>query len=280
VFVSQERDGDGEPTHLCVMPTAGQHVAESDAEWARQMLNRPDDAGTASATDAEMTPQQYALLDAARDVALSTEAPAAELAGRHLARMAGETFGYPLPEPVQREGGLAGFLYGRPVNAEAETLRANLRNVRDALTETQGDLQTQIQITQDVRTERDQALAEAKKYKEAARKYQDEHAKEVAEVDTLRAKLADAERALAEIRPIVEELDDDTVHDGSYADILRSGIDRMKAAVLDAAAQIVERNVALVWEKGKLPGVDQATEYAAECLRAEARTARNEADLG
>lgn len=40
VFVSMERDGDGQPTHLCAMPTAGQHVAESDAEWARRMLNQ------------------------------------------------------------------------------------------------------------------------------------------------------------------------------------------------------------------------------------------------
>lgn len=39
VFVAMERDGDGQPTHLYVAPTAGQHVAESDAEWARARLN-------------------------------------------------------------------------------------------------------------------------------------------------------------------------------------------------------------------------------------------------
>ena len=39
VFVASECDGDGQPTHLYVAPTAGQHVAESDAEWARKLLN-------------------------------------------------------------------------------------------------------------------------------------------------------------------------------------------------------------------------------------------------
>lgn len=39
VFVASEVDGDGQPTHLYVAPTAGQHVAESDAEWARARLN-------------------------------------------------------------------------------------------------------------------------------------------------------------------------------------------------------------------------------------------------
>jgi hypothetical protein len=38
-FVADERDGDGQPTHLYVAPTAGQHVAESDAEWVRRRLN-------------------------------------------------------------------------------------------------------------------------------------------------------------------------------------------------------------------------------------------------
>lgn len=42
VFVALERDGDGQPTHLYVAPTAGQHVAESDAEWARARLNMVD----------------------------------------------------------------------------------------------------------------------------------------------------------------------------------------------------------------------------------------------
>lgn len=39
VFVASEVDGDGQPTHLYVAPTAGQHVAESDAEWVRTRLN-------------------------------------------------------------------------------------------------------------------------------------------------------------------------------------------------------------------------------------------------
>lgn len=39
VFVASERDSDGQPTHLYVAPTAGQHVAESDAEWVRAKLN-------------------------------------------------------------------------------------------------------------------------------------------------------------------------------------------------------------------------------------------------
>ena len=39
VFVASEVDGDGQPTHLYVAPTAGQHVAESDAEWVRARLN-------------------------------------------------------------------------------------------------------------------------------------------------------------------------------------------------------------------------------------------------
>lgn len=38
-FVASERDSDGQPTHLHVAPTAGQHVAESDAQWVRGLLN-------------------------------------------------------------------------------------------------------------------------------------------------------------------------------------------------------------------------------------------------
>lgn len=41
VWVGPERDGDGEPVTLRVSPTGGQHVAESDAEWAREKLNAP-----------------------------------------------------------------------------------------------------------------------------------------------------------------------------------------------------------------------------------------------
>jgi len=39
VYVTQHRDGDGQPTSLHASPTGGQHVAESDAEWARRRLN-------------------------------------------------------------------------------------------------------------------------------------------------------------------------------------------------------------------------------------------------
>jgi hypothetical protein len=68
-----------------------------------------------AAEPADLTPVQYALLDAVKDVALAPEAPAAKYATEQLARLAGEAFGYPLPAPVVREGGLAGFLLGRPV---------------------------------------------------------------------------------------------------------------------------------------------------------------------
>lgn len=64
---------------------------------------------------ADITPEQAALLDAVRDVALSTDAMAGEYAGKQLVRLAAAAFGYPLPEPVQREGGVAGFLFGRPI---------------------------------------------------------------------------------------------------------------------------------------------------------------------
>jgi hypothetical protein len=41
VYVSSERDGDGQPTALIVARSAGAHVAESDAEWIRRRLNGP-----------------------------------------------------------------------------------------------------------------------------------------------------------------------------------------------------------------------------------------------
>lgn len=40
-YVASERDGDGQPTHLRVEPSAGAHVAETDAEWLRQLLTAP-----------------------------------------------------------------------------------------------------------------------------------------------------------------------------------------------------------------------------------------------
>jgi len=38
-FLSSERDGDGQPMQIIVARSAGAHVAESDAEWARARLN-------------------------------------------------------------------------------------------------------------------------------------------------------------------------------------------------------------------------------------------------
>lgn len=38
VFVSLDKDGDGQPTHLFVCPSDGSHVAESDAEWLRKLI--------------------------------------------------------------------------------------------------------------------------------------------------------------------------------------------------------------------------------------------------
>ncbi|MFJ7999009.1 hypothetical protein ACIQ7D_17935 [Streptomyces sp. NPDC096310] len=40
--VSDDRDGDGQPTQIIVARSAGAHVAESDAEWIRQRLNGPE----------------------------------------------------------------------------------------------------------------------------------------------------------------------------------------------------------------------------------------------
>lgn len=39
VYVSPERDGDGQPMTITVARSAGAHVAESDAEWVRTRLN-------------------------------------------------------------------------------------------------------------------------------------------------------------------------------------------------------------------------------------------------
>lgn len=48
-WVGPERDGDGQPTTIHVARSAGAHVAESDADWIRQMLNGPADASPAPA---------------------------------------------------------------------------------------------------------------------------------------------------------------------------------------------------------------------------------------
>lgn len=64
----------------------------------------------------DITPEQAALLDAVRDVALSNDAMAGEYAGKQLVRLAAAAFGYPVPEPVQRAGGLVDVVLGKPVN--------------------------------------------------------------------------------------------------------------------------------------------------------------------
>lgn len=38
VRVGDERDLDGQPTHLVVQPTAGQHVAPEDAAWLHKLI--------------------------------------------------------------------------------------------------------------------------------------------------------------------------------------------------------------------------------------------------
>jgi len=40
VWVAAKRDSDGQPTHLTVTTTGGHHVAESDAEWLRDLIGR------------------------------------------------------------------------------------------------------------------------------------------------------------------------------------------------------------------------------------------------
>jgi hypothetical protein len=39
VYVAPARDGDGQPTTLHVAPSDGAHVAESDAEWLRALID-------------------------------------------------------------------------------------------------------------------------------------------------------------------------------------------------------------------------------------------------
>lgn len=40
VWVSPERDEDGQPVQLTVSKTGSQHVAESDAEWLREVIRQ------------------------------------------------------------------------------------------------------------------------------------------------------------------------------------------------------------------------------------------------
>lgn len=66
----------------------------------------------------ELTPVQYALLDAVKDVARAADAPAALHAGKQLVRLAADAFDLERPEPEQvvRAGGLSDIIFGRPVN--------------------------------------------------------------------------------------------------------------------------------------------------------------------
>lgn len=41
-WVTDQRDGDGQPTAIHIARTGGSHVAESDAEWIRRRLNGQD----------------------------------------------------------------------------------------------------------------------------------------------------------------------------------------------------------------------------------------------
>lgn len=40
VFVSEDRDNDGQPTHLYVCPSDSGHVSESDADWLRELIRK------------------------------------------------------------------------------------------------------------------------------------------------------------------------------------------------------------------------------------------------
>lgn len=62
-FVASDRDGDGQPTHIVVMPTAGAHVAESDAEWIRDTLN-----GRSPAPARDEWPDHWTKEDKLRDL--------------------------------------------------------------------------------------------------------------------------------------------------------------------------------------------------------------------
>lgn len=73
------------------------------------------DTEPAGADEPQITPVQYALLDDVREIAMCADAPGAEFAARHLVRLLCLELGHPLPEPVQREGGFMGMLYGNPV---------------------------------------------------------------------------------------------------------------------------------------------------------------------
>lgn len=74
-------------------------------------------ADALDAEPVELTPVQYALLDAVRDVATAADAPAAMHAGKQLVRMASDVFDLERPESDQvvRAGGLSDIIFGRPL---------------------------------------------------------------------------------------------------------------------------------------------------------------------
>lgn len=91
-WVAEERDSDGQPTHIRVSPTGGQHVAESDAEWLRTLMRSgaPHAAGrlvgeptdeqvdrAAKALDDNFNPDRYPIMAAMfRDYATTALAAA------------------------------------------------------------------------------------------------------------------------------------------------------------------------------------------------------------
>lgn len=77
------------------------------------------------------TTVQSALLDAVRDVALAELAPAADHAGRALVRLLALELGHPLPEPVERDGGLVNMIYGKPITTETGPRGMQSRPIRD-----------------------------------------------------------------------------------------------------------------------------------------------------
>lgn len=61
VYVSPQRDGDGQPTHLTVMPSNGAHVAQSDADWLWQLIRDYEPAAPVSVVQDD-TPTPRAML--------------------------------------------------------------------------------------------------------------------------------------------------------------------------------------------------------------------------
>ena len=64
-WVRPHRDSDGQPVSITVMPSAGAHVAESDAEWIQELLNHHDlDVDHAVALEREEWAQFFEQFDA------------------------------------------------------------------------------------------------------------------------------------------------------------------------------------------------------------------------